>query len=201
MNASSHSLTPTALTPAARTRAWVLVVLSMALSGYVDLITGFEVSVFLLYTVPVGLATRWLGIMAGMASALVATGIWVWADIQSGHAYSQHWFLYINAFNRFACFALTVLAVSYLSAKYQRLSAKVQAFSGEIPECTQCHRIGAPDGYWRTLEQHLADFGGAHLRHKVCPDCARRGYARAAYAADVMRAQDALDTEQAPHSC
>jgi hypothetical protein len=201
MNASSRSLSASVLTPTSRLRALALVLVALAVSGYVDWSTGFEVSVFLLYTVPVGLATRSLGVPAGILTSLAATGLWVWADIASGHVYSQHWFLYVNALNRLACFVLTVLAVSYLDAKYQRLHNQVKAFSGDIPQCTQCHRVGAPDGYWRHFEQHLADFGGAHLRHKVCPDCARRGYARAAYRADAARADASAETDQAPHTC
>jgi hypothetical protein len=204
MNEPSKSLATSALSPlspGSQLRAAGLVLVLLALSGYVDWVTGFEVSVFLLYTVPVGLATRSLGIAAGLLTSLAAMGVWVWADIQGGHVYSQHWFLYVNALNRLACFALTVLAVSYLGAKYRRLSDQLQAFSGEIPQCTQCDRLGAPDGYWRNFEQHLADFGGAHLRHKVCPDCARRGYARAAYSADAALVEAAADGEQATHTC
>lgn len=201
MSAPSRSLATEALTPVSRLRATGLVLALLALSGYVDWFTGFELSVFLLYTVPVGLATRTLGLVAGLLCALAATVIWVVADVQSGHVYSQHWFLYVNALNRLACFVLTVLAVSYLGAKYRRLSDKLQAFSGEIPQCTQCHRLGAPDGYWRSFEQHLAEFGGAHLRHKACPDCARRGYARAAYAADPSELDVTVDSDQTPHTC
>jgi hypothetical protein len=204
MNEPSKTLATSALSPVSpvsQLRAAGLVLVLLAMSGYVDWVTGFEVSVFLLYTVPVGLATRSLGIAAGMLSSLAAMGVWVCADIQGGHVYSQHWFLYVNALNRLACFALTVLAVSYLGAKYRRLSDQLQAFSGEIPQCTQCDRLGAPDGYWRNFEQHLADFGGAHLRHKVCPDCARRGYARAAYAADAAQDEAGADGERAPHTC
>ncbi len=204
MNEPSKSLASSALpplSPASQLRTAGLVLVLLALSGYVDWTTGFEVSVFLLYTVPVGLATRRLGGAAGMLASLAAMGVWVWADIQGGHVYSQRWFLCVNALNRLACFVLTVLAVSYLGAKYQRLSAKLQAFSGEIPQCTQCDRLGAPDGYWRSFEQHLAEFGGAHLRHKACPDCARKGYARAAYAADQSEIDVTVDAEQTPHTC
>ena len=194
-----------ACSPESRLRAAGLVLVLLALSGYVDWSTGYEVSVFLLYAVPVGVATRKLGLAAGLLTSLAAMGMWMWADIQGGHVYSKHWFLYVNALNRLACFVLTVLAVSYLGAKYRRLSDQVKAFSGEIPQCTQCDRLGAPDGYWRSFEQHLADFGGAHLRHKVCPDCARRGYARAAYAADAAlvdaTATATADGEQATHTC
>jgi len=31
------------------------------------------------------------------------------------------------------------------------------------------------------VDDYLREFGGAELHQKVCPDCARRGYARAAY--------------------
>jgi hypothetical protein len=182
-----------------RSTLWVLALL--ALCGYVDWSTGYEVSVFLLYTVPVGVATRQQGTVAGLLTSLAAMGAWVWADVQGGHVYSQHWFLYVNALNRLACFVLTVLAVSYLGAKYQRLTDKLQAFTGEIPQCTQCHRLGAPDGYWRSAEQHLADFGGARLRHKACPDCARRAYARAAYGCDESKIDQAVDAAQSPHTC
>jgi hypothetical protein len=182
-----------------RSAVWVLALL--ALCGYVDWTTGYEVSVFLLYTVPVGVATRQQGLVAGLLASVAAMAAWVWADVQGGHVYSQHWFLYVNALNRLACFVLTVLAVSYLGAKYQRLSDKLQAFTGEIPQCTQCHRLGAPDGCWRSAEQHLADFGGARLRHKACPDCARRAYARAAYGCDESKVDHTVEAAQSPHIC
>jgi hypothetical protein len=201
MSEPSRTWSTEALTPVSQLRTTVLVVALLALSGYVDWSTGFEVSVFLLYTVPVGLATRTLGLAAGLLCSVAAMGIWVLADVQSGHVYSQQWFVYVNALNRLACFVLTVLAVSYLGAKYRRLTDKLQAFSGEIPQCTQCHRLSAPDGHWRSVEQHFAEFGGAHLRHKACPDCARRGYARAAYAADQADAEATVDSDQTPHTC
>jgi hypothetical protein len=187
--------------PAAQLRSALWVLALLVLCGYVDWTTGYEVSVFLLYTVPVGVATRRQGLVAGLLASTAAMATWVWADVQGGHVYSQHWFLYVNALNRLACFVLTVLSVSYLGAKYQRLSDKVQAFTGEIPHCNQCHRFGAPDGYWRSAEQYLADFGGAHLRHKACPDCARRVYARAAYACDESKGDVAVDAAQSPHIC
>ena len=167
--------------PALRWRHVALVVLSLALSAYVDVITGYEVSVFLLYTVPVALATRWMGKAAGLITALVATVVWVWADKASGHTYSRDWYLYVNALNRMVCFMLTVAAIRYVASQRRALINRLNAFSGDVPVCHQCHRIGADDGYWRPIDNYLTEFGGAQVQSKVCPDCARRGYARAAY--------------------
>jgi hypothetical protein len=71
--------------PVSPLRATGLVLALLALSGYVDWFTGFEVSVFLLYTVPVGLATRALGLGAGLLCAVAAMAVWVFADIHGGH--------------------------------------------------------------------------------------------------------------------
>lgn len=168
-----------ASTTAARHLA--LVIGSLALIGYVDAVTGYEVSLFLLYTIPVALATRFMGTAAGFLTAVAATGVWVWADVGSGHAYSQPWILYVNAVNRMASFMLAVVALRYLRDRGRAWRKRIQAFSGDVPLCTQCHRVGDELGCWRSTEEHLREFGGAEVHHKVCPDCARRSYARAAY--------------------
>lgn len=162
-------------------RRMAVVLASMAMSVYIDIVTGYEVSVFLLYTVPVALATRWLGNAMGAAMAVLGTVLWIWADKVSGHAYSHAWFLYINALTRLFCFFLTMVAVRYVMAQKQEIATLLRAFSGEVPVCRQCDRLGDADGYWRSFENYLVEFGRAQVHHKVCPDCARRAYARAAY--------------------
>jgi len=158
-----------------------VVLASLAMSVYIDIVTGYEVSVFLLYTVPVALGTRWLGNAMGAAMAVSGTALWMWADKVSGHAYSHEWFLYVNAITRMFCFFLTMVAVRYVMAQKREIATLLRAFSGDVPVCQQCDRIGADDGYWRSVESYLIEFGEAQVHHKVCPDCARRGYARAAY--------------------
>ncbi len=155
--------------------------ITLALSAYIDQATGYEVSVFLLYMLPVALATRWMGVAGGVLTAMLATVLWVWADIHSGHRYSQTWFLYVNAANRMACFMLTVAAIHYVRARRRALLARVRALTGDMNVCNTCQRVGADDGYWRPFENYLIEVAHADVHHKVCPDCARRQYARASY--------------------
>lgn len=162
-------------------RPLACVLISLAGVGYLDAVTGYEVSVFLLYTVPVALATRWMGTFGGLMTAAAATAVWVLADQHSGHTYSHEWILYVNAFNRMMCFILAVAAIRYLRARQRDLLRQIEAFSGQMAACGQCHRLSGSDGYWRSVDDYLREFGGAEVHQKVCPDCARRGYARAAY--------------------
>jgi hypothetical protein len=186
MNTAKRDAAAPGRLQAGRVRPLVLVVASLALVGYIDRVTGYEVSVFLLYAVPVAMATRWLGTAAGLLTAMAATGVWVWADVASGHTYSKAWILYVNAFNRMVFFVLTVAAIRYMVGRHRSLLRRLSAFTGTQPVCTQCHHVAGHDGYWRSFEDHLAEFGGATIQHKVCPDCARRGYARAAYRGDAI---------------
>jgi len=181
MTLAAHPAAPMAPVKPANGLRWTGVVLTLALSGVIDALTGFEISVFLLYTVPVGLATRFFGARAGVCVSLLATVVWIVADRWSGHAYSQDWILYVNACNRFACFTLAVAAIRHGDLRHQRLQDRLQALTSDVHACTQCSRIGAEDGYWRTAERYLVEKGGAEVHHKVCPDCARRSYARAGY--------------------
>lgn len=157
------------------------VVATLALSASIDYATGYEVSVFLLYVIPVTLATRFFGTSVGVAIALVSTGAWMAVDRLAGHQYSQDWIWYVNALNRMMCFVLAIWAISYFQSRQLLLKQRLSAFNGAIPICTQCHRLRAEDGYWWETEAYLKEFGGAHPHHKVCPDCARHAYAKGGY--------------------
>lgn len=157
------------------------VMATLGLSAYVDLATGYEVSVFLLYMLPVALATRWMRLTGGTLTAILATLLWVWADVHSGHRYSQTWFLYVNAFNRLACFMLVVAAIHHVRNRQQAMLNQVRGLTGDMNVCNTCQRIGADDGYWRPFENYLVEVAHADVHHKICPDCARRQYARPSY--------------------
>lgn len=158
-----------------------VILLTLALCAGVDYSTGYEVSVFLLYVIPVSLMTRFFGTTAGGAMAMAATAVWMAVDRLSGHQYSQDWIWFVNAGNRMMCFLLAVWAIAYFQARQNELKRKLEAFSGALPICTQCQRLGASDGYWWEVEAYLQEFGDAQPQHKVCPDCARHAYARGGY--------------------
>lgn len=146
-----------------------------------DWASGYEVSVFFLYVIPVALCTRYFGRVAGWSMALTAALVWMVADRWSGHQYSQEWIWYANALNRFLCFALAVWVVHYFEVRRAIMQRRLDAFGGERPVCSSCHSISDDKGYWWSMDNYLREFGGATPLSRVCPDCARHAYARGGY--------------------
>ena len=147
----------------------------------VDYGTGYEISVFLLYADSGVADDPLLRNHSGRRHGDGATAVWMAVDRLSGHQYSQEWIWFVNAGNRMMCFLLAVWAIGYFQARQNQLKRKLEAFSGALPICTQCQRLGADDGYWWEVEAYLKEFGEAQPQHKVCPDCARHAYARGGY--------------------
>jgi signal transduction histidine kinase len=65
---------------------------SVAAVGWVDYLTGFDVSVSLLYLIPIALGTWVAGRSVGIMLALASAGVWLAADLLAGHTYG-HWFI------------------------------------------------------------------------------------------------------------
>jgi len=64
----------------------------IAAVGWVDYVTGVEVSVSLLYLIPIALGSWVAGRSVGIILALASTGVWLAVDLLAGHAYG-HWFI------------------------------------------------------------------------------------------------------------
>ncbi len=59
---------------------------------------------------------------------------------------------------------------------------EVRTLKGLVPICSYCKRIRSDEGFWRQLEQVLAERTEAQLSHGICPECAPK--VRAAWEAE-----------------
>src|SRR5512147_1130606 len=109
-----------------------LVAASLCLVGYVDVVTGYEVSVFPLYALPIGLAVFFFGVQAGIAAAGAAGLAWAWADVTTGHVYSKPWIIYFNAGSRLVFFLFVALAAGNAIATLRRARSSLRPFSGSL---------------------------------------------------------------------
>src|SRR5258706_3685406 len=73
--------------------------------GYLDYLSGYELSFSVVYLVPIFLVAWSTGRWAGLASALACAAIRTAADALGGHPYSHAVYVYWNAVMRFALFA------------------------------------------------------------------------------------------------
>ena len=71
---------------------WVESILVAFLIGFIDYVTGYEISLVLFYSIPILLVAWYTKRWSGVLMALFCTLIWLGADVASGHPYNTRWF-------------------------------------------------------------------------------------------------------------
>ncbi len=93
--------------------------------GWVDYVTGAELSVSILYLVPVSVITWRVGKRYGLATALASTSIWLMADSAAGQRWAHPLVPYWNAVVLLGFFAIVVYLLSALRASQEGLEDQV----------------------------------------------------------------------------
>jgi len=114
---------------------WLILALALcALAGvgFIDVVTGYEISVALFYLVPVGIAAWYAGRGAGTLLAALSCMVWYFADAGSGHPYTHSLIPVWNALVRFGFFLITALLLVSLRQRLaaERLQARTDALTG-----------------------------------------------------------------------
>lgn len=111
-----------------RKPAWYAVAIPVALTllmGLVDAKTGWEVSLFIFYALPIILAVWWVGAGAGVFITLLSGAVWVLANA-STHPYETRFGYVIALLNREFYFGVVVFAVTAVRNKQDADSARIQ---------------------------------------------------------------------------
>ena len=85
--------------------------------GALDIITGYEIHIFIFYVIPIALATWYIGYFSGLLFAVLSISVWWFADYLSGHEYASSLIPVWNGLIRFAFFFFTVYALNMIKAK------------------------------------------------------------------------------------
>jgi hypothetical protein len=162
---------------------WIATLVITSAVGWVDWITGHELSVFVLYFIPVAFAAWHLGLLAAVAEAIVSATFWFGADALSGHRYSTHFFAVGNTLVRLCAFLSIgwaiqrirqlLLAEQARSKLLHRSLAELKVLNGILPICAVCKKIRDGEGHWLQMERYISNNSGASFSHGYCPDCAK----------------------------
>jgi Signal transduction histidine kinase len=85
--------------------------------GFLDSITGYQISFFLFYGAPIFAIAWFCDKKSGILIALFAGIVWWWADWQAGHPYVHNWIEGWETAMRLGFFLLVAFAGSALRAK------------------------------------------------------------------------------------
>jgi hypothetical protein len=122
----------------------------LALLGWIDCATGYELGLFAFYTAPVAVVAWNLGQRPGIMVAFIASVIWYVADRYAGDRYSTPFYGYWNTGMHFTTFIINAVTFAKIKSslgqrrELERALAEsrelVKQLAGPIPLCPQCHK-------------------------------------------------------------
>ena len=172
--------------------AWLATLLPLILTlvmGWLDYGTGWEVSLFIFYAVPIILAVWWAGTTAGLFIAVISGMVW-WSANESTHPYETELGYAWALINREFYFCVVVFAVTAVRNKQDADAARIRM----LEERRQLERDIV------SVSEHEQQRIGRDLHDGLCQQLAAIGCAAHALAEDlqarsIQEARDAIMIE------
>jgi hypothetical protein len=156
---------------------WLL----LAVLGWLDDITGYEMSFFVFYSVPVGAAAWWLGRRPAIVLALGATVTWLLADYLSGEKYSARFYYYWNGTIHFLAFMINAVTIAkikndldrrqVLAVELESTRAALRAVTALLPACPGCGRPRKENAHPQQADVAALAREQPELAGALCAEC------------------------------
>lgn len=127
----------------------------LAVLGWIDYATGYELGLFAFYTAPVAVVAWNLGQGPGILTAFIASVIWYEADRYAGDHYSAPFYGYWNTGMHLTTFIINAVAFAKIKSsldqrhKLERAlletREQMKQLAGPIPLCPQCRKPYVPE--------------------------------------------------------
>jgi glycosyltransferase involved in cell wall biosynthesis len=150
-------------------RSWSIAIALLLSVAYLDYITGYEVTVFVFYTLPIAYAAWNISGIAGFIFAIGSTAAWLASDLSAGLHYSHRWMLWENAAMRLTLFLGVSFSFQWLKRLLQVEKRRAEQFEKMLSTCSKCHRICDGQGMW--TEMFLSNAHYPPDKGKLCPAC------------------------------
>ena len=174
-----------------RLRVMLVSLAVQAVVGFADYITGSELHLDVFYFIPMAITAWYLRRSDVIISAVFGALTWGYAEIRSGHHYSNLGYWYWNILVSFSSLFILGLAVKAMRdnlkkkeearqellktlVELRQSTAEVQKLQGELQViCAWTKRIRVEDK-WMTIEEFLRDHLHIKLSHGMSPEAKAR---------------------------
>jgi len=153
----------------------------LAVLGWIDRATGYELGLFAFYTAPVAVVAWNLGQRPGIIVAFIASVIWFMADRYAGDRYSSPFYGYWNTGMHFTSFIINAVTFAKIKSslgqrnELERALAEsreqVKQLAGLVPCCPQCHKPYVPGPLRAEGESSLDAVPPEVLSASLCDAC------------------------------
>jgi len=98
----------------------ILSIVIVVLLGFIDFLTGYELSLSLFYLAPIAVVSWFVGRRLGLMISVVSAITWFIADFATGHIYLSPFIIAWNTLIRFGFFVIVSLLLDSLRESYQK---------------------------------------------------------------------------------
>ena len=158
--------------------------------GWVDAVTGWEVSLFIFYALPIILAVWWAGTLAGLCISLLCGLVW-WLANESMNPYETTMGYAWALINREFYFGVVVFAVTAVRKKQDADAAQIQIL--EERRRLEQDIVAVSEHEQQRIGQDLHD---GLCQHLAAIGCAARVLAEDLQAQKLSEARDAVMIEE-----
>jgi signal transduction histidine kinase len=156
-------------------------------TGYIDFVTGKDVTLSVIYVLPIAIAAWFVGPTYAIGLSIVSVLFWLYGDVEAGKKFSSDLVLMWNGSIRFSFYVFMVVLLSRLNwlqrGLEQRVEERAQALTREIAERERLERdlLEVSEREQRRIGQDLHDGLCQHLTgtalagHVLAEKLAERG--------------------------
>jgi diguanylate cyclase (GGDEF)-like protein len=131
---------------------------SVLIIGTADYLTGSELSLFILYLLPVAVVATFGGVWPGLAISLASASVWLLADLLEGMQYSHPFIPYWNAAVRLVILSIVVILQSALTR--EKYAARTDYLTGLA---NRRHFFETAEQEIRRARRYLQPFSVAYI--------------------------------------
>jgi signal transduction histidine kinase len=137
----------------------------LALVGYADYITGYELTMLVFYLLPILYVLRYVGPGFAFVMAVMSSFVWLFADIAAGERYSDFLIPIWNTGIRMSVFLLVVVLFSTRNHLKNLVDQRTEKLRQEIQECSRLEKelLEIAESEQRRIGHDLHDSLGQHL--------------------------------------
>jgi hypothetical protein len=140
----------------------------LAAVGLFDYLTGYEISSYPIYLMPIFLSFFYFGKKGGYLVCVLSIVMWTFIDIINGHVFSHEIVRYWAAGSRLAIYLMFVYGLSVYVKTVAVHRQRLEGLRRLISMCHGCGRVHWKDGTWKTPEEAL-ELSDTEVPE--CPEC------------------------------
>jgi hypothetical protein len=143
----------------------------IALVGWIDYATGYQIGLPVLYALPIA----WIAWSVNFSWAFVLivsdTIVRIWTDAHWVHHYAHAWIPWERGCMRLIVFSFIAYSFHQFRRDLDSKNRKLKQLEGILPVCIACNRISDGTGHWTDLGTYLRRHSAAKPETQLCPEC------------------------------